>query len=197
MSNDPDQIREQIEITRGTLSSDVDTLAETVRPGNVARRQLDRVRGAAGGTRDKIMGTAADLGSTGGSAASDAAASSREAVRTTPDRVKAKTEGNPLAAGMIAFGVGWLAASLTPATRPERQAATKAKEHASTVTEPAGDVAKQVGSNLRASAGQAVDAVKSTGADAADTVRSEARSTVEDVKDQGAQATQAVRDTRS
>jgi hypothetical protein len=98
MSNDPDQIRERIETTRGTLSTDVDTLAGAVQPGNLARRQVDKIRGAVGG----------------------------------------QTQGNPLAAGLIAFGVGWLAASLIPASRPEQQAAAKAKEHASVVTHQEG-----------------------------------------------------------
>ena len=40
MSTDPDQIREEIRLTRGELSSDVNALAEGVKPGNVARRQV-------------------------------------------------------------------------------------------------------------------------------------------------------------
>jgi len=60
MSNDPAVIREEIELTRTTLSTDVNQLAETVRPANVARRQVDKVRGAATNTKDRIMGTAYD-----------------------------------------------------------------------------------------------------------------------------------------
>jgi hypothetical protein len=204
MSNDPDQIREQIEVTRGTLSSDVNALTDQVRPGNVARRQVDKVRGVAGSTKDKIMGTASDLGSgasdlssSGSSAVGDAAASSRQAVQAAPGAVKAQTQGNPLAAGLIAFGAGWLVASLIPATRQEQRAATKVKENASVVTEPVTDAAKEVGGNLQAPAQDAVAAVKSTAVDAADTVRSEGTSAVQDVKDQGVEAKQAVQDTRA
>lgn len=53
MSNDPDQIRQDIERTQGNLSYNVDQLTETVRPGNVARRQADKVAGAATGLKDK------------------------------------------------------------------------------------------------------------------------------------------------
>ena len=148
MSNDPDQIREQIQVTRGTLSSDVNTLADTVRPGNVARRQVDKVRSV----------------------------------------------GNPLAAGLIAFGTGWLVASLIPSSGPEQRAATKARENASVLTEPLGEAAGQVGSNLRGPAQEAADAVKATAAEAAASVRSEGVSAVQDVKDVG---TEAVPDTRS
>lgn len=204
MSNDPEQIRERIEITRGTLSADVNTLADTVRPGNVARRQVDKVRGVASSTKEKIMGTASDLGSSasdlgtsGGSALSDAATSSQQAVKAAPGTVKAQTQGNPLAAGLIAFGAGWLVASLIPATRAEQRAATTAKENASVVTEPISDAAGQVGSNLQAPAQEAVDTVRSAATDAADTVRSEGTSAVHDVKDQSVEAKQAVQDTRA
>lgn len=37
MTNDPELIKAEIEVTRAELSRDVDTLAETARPGNVVR----------------------------------------------------------------------------------------------------------------------------------------------------------------
>ena len=48
ISNDPDEIRADIERTRGTLSNDVDDLAESVKPKSVARRQVDKVKDAVG-----------------------------------------------------------------------------------------------------------------------------------------------------
>ena len=45
MTNNPDEIRREIEDTRGRLSSDVNALTETVSPSNVARRQADKVAG--------------------------------------------------------------------------------------------------------------------------------------------------------
>ena len=44
-SNDPDEIRADIERTRAALSSDVDDLAESVKPKNVAERQVGKVEG--------------------------------------------------------------------------------------------------------------------------------------------------------
>jgi len=41
-SNDPDEIRADIERTRATLSNDVDDLAESVKPKSVAQRQVTR-----------------------------------------------------------------------------------------------------------------------------------------------------------
>lgn len=56
MSNDPEQIRAEIAATRGELSSNVNALTESVKPGNAARRQADRVTGAVAGLKDCVMG---------------------------------------------------------------------------------------------------------------------------------------------
>jgi hypothetical protein len=196
-SNDPAVIREEIEVTRATLSADVNDLADTVRPANVARRQVDKVRGAATSAKDTVMGKASDLGSAGSSAVGDAASSTQDAITHSPDAVKSRAAGNPLAAGLIAFGAGWLVASLIPASRTEQTAATKAKENASVLTDKASDAAQEVGDHLKEPAQQAVQSVKSTAVDAADTVRSEGASAAADVKDQSVQAKEQVQQSRS
>ena len=43
MSDDPKVLRRQIEQTRSDLSRDVDALGEAASPGNVARRQAEKV----------------------------------------------------------------------------------------------------------------------------------------------------------
>ncbi|MFB0840543.1 hypothetical protein ACETK3_21425, partial [Arthrobacter sp. E44] len=48
-------------------------------------------------------------------------------VSAAPDQVKAKTAGNPLAAGLIAFGAGLLVSSLIPPSQKEREAADQLK----------------------------------------------------------------------
>jgi hypothetical protein len=93
-----------------------------------------------------------------------------------------------LAAGVIAFGAGWLIASLLPATEKEQRAATavkdKASEHSDTLTAPLKDAAE----NLREPAQQAAESVKSSAADAASTVKDETRSATGDVAGQAKQA---------
>src|ERR1700712_1368692 len=98
--SDPDQIRAEIERTRGNLSADVNALTDSVSPGNVARRQADKARGAAVGVKEKVMGTAAGAGSRTSSAASSVS----DSISGAPDTVTVHTRGNPLAAGLIALG---------------------------------------------------------------------------------------------
>jgi hypothetical protein len=59
-SNDPDQIRREIEQTQATRSSDVDALTEKVSPAAIAQRRVDRVRGTASRWKDKVMGSDTD-----------------------------------------------------------------------------------------------------------------------------------------
>ena len=59
-TSDPEEIRADIERTRTELSRDVDALGEKVKPGNVARRQVDRVRSGVTSVKDRVMGTAHD-----------------------------------------------------------------------------------------------------------------------------------------
>ncbi len=60
-SNDPDEIRADIERTRAALSNDVDELAETVKPKNVAQRQVDKVKEAASNVKERVMGSNDDI----------------------------------------------------------------------------------------------------------------------------------------
>jgi Protein of unknown function (DUF3618) len=59
MSSDPEQIRDEMEITRRSLSSDVNALADRVRPAPAARRQAGRLRRAAARFRDRVRAVAA------------------------------------------------------------------------------------------------------------------------------------------
>src|SRR5690606_7897925 len=127
----PDQIRADIERTRHELSSDVDALAEKVTPSQVARRQTDRVKETVGGWKDRVMGSAdeattqlSDRAHGAGEAVRSNVQDAADAAKGAPEEVSRRTRGNPLAAGLIAVGAGWLLASLLPATQQEKRAAT-------------------------------------------------------------------------
>ncbi len=60
-SNDPDEIRAEIERTRAALSDDVDALADTANPKNIARRQVDKAKGRLSDVKDRVMGVGDDV----------------------------------------------------------------------------------------------------------------------------------------
>lgn len=184
----PDQIRADIERTRATLSNDVDAMAEKVTPSKVAHRQVDKVKDAVGGVRDRVMGSAEDSGAQLSGHASDARDSLRstaddasQAARRAPQEVKRRTQGNPLAAGVIALGIGWLAASLIPASDKEQQLASRLEEKAQPVLDDVKDQAKSVAGELKEPAQNAATTVKDSAADSAQTVKAEGRSRKDDV----------------
>jgi hypothetical protein len=214
-SSDPDVIRRQIEDTRRELSYDVDALNEKVNPARVMDRRVTAAKGRITRAKEKVMGTASGttstaqykasnaVGSVQGAASSaassvqDAASSATDsvqnaastavgAVQQAPDTIVRQTQGNPLAAGLIAFGVGWLVSSILPASEKEKQLAQQAetaiRENKDALLEPAKQAAQEVGEQLKPAAQQAVESVKATAQDAATTVAEEGKSAAADVQ---------------
>ena len=202
-SSDPDVIRRQIEDTRRELSYDVDALNEKVNPTRVVDRRVSAAKGRFSGIKDKVMGSAQSTHSSARGTASntagsvqDAASSAARAVQQAPDTITRQAQGNPLAAGLIAFGVGWLVSSLLPASEKEQQLASQAesavREHKDTLLEPAKQAAQEMGDQLKPAAQQAVEEVKSTAQDAVGTVKEEGQSAASDVQGQAQQSKQTV-----
>ena len=153
MGSRPEELRAEIDMTREELAYDVDRLADRTVPTRVAGRKwegaktrvrsvTDRVMGARDQAKDKAAsagGTVQDTASRAGDKAQeaasrvgekaqDAAHSVADTVRQTPDTVVRQTQGNPLAVGLIAFGIGLLTASLLPETEAEKRAETAKKD---------------------------------------------------------------------
>jgi hypothetical protein len=195
MSNNPEEIKRDIEATREELSRDVDALSEKVSPARVLERRVDKAKGAVGGVKDKVMGVASTSGGNSGglSTAQDKVSSAASTVADTassaPEVARSKTRGNPLAAGLIAFGVGWLASSLLPATQKEQDVAVavrdKANEHADAIKQPLADAANDMKDNMREPVQHAAESVKSTAQDGAANVQDEARSAARDTQVSG------------
>jgi hypothetical protein len=213
-SSDPDVIRRQIEDTRRELSYDVDALNEKVNPTRVVDRRVSSAKGKVRGMKDKVMGTASDttsnaqgmasdvagsaqdMASTAASSVQGAASSAASAVQQAPDMVMRQAQGNPLAAGLIAFGVGWLVSSLVPVSDKETQLAQQAesalREHKDALLEPAKQAGQHMADELKPAAQQAVEEVKSTAQDAASTVKDQGQSAVQDVQGQAQQSKETV-----
>jgi hypothetical protein len=189
-SQDPDQIRAEIEQTRANLSDNVNALTDTVTPSHIAKRQVGKARGAMVSARDKVMGTTSDLGAQ----ASDRASTIGDAVTGAPSAVTSRTAGSPLAAGLIAVGVGWLVGSLMPASSVEKQAAAQVKDAAAPVV---GDAAKEVADHLKQPAQDAVESVKETATSAMEAVQDEGASAAKDVQGKAADAKDAVQSSAS
>jgi cell division septum initiation protein DivIVA len=210
MTSDPDQIRSSIEQTQQHLSADVDALAEKVSPPRIMERRVQQTRSAMTNFKDAIMGNTADATSAIGGTASSVAGSAKDMAGSAkdvagsakdtmaakassaggmagsvPEQARQRARGNPLAAGLIAFGAGWLLSSLLPATEREQQAAAELKDLAAEKGGPVKEQLSQAGQeatqSLRESAQQRAQSVKETATGAASTVAGEAQSQSSDL----------------
>jgi hypothetical protein len=183
MSN-PDQIQRDIERTRSELSTDVDRLSEKVSPSKVVGRRVDRLRGRASSVKDRVMGSSpSGTGLRGsGDSISSAASTVGDAVSGVPQQVRQQTQGNPLAAGVIAFGVGWLLASLAPPADVEQRLAEQAEAKAKDLAEPVKQTGQQMAEDMKQPVQESIEQVKSTATDAAQDTVDQTRSAADDVK---------------
>ncbi len=201
MAQEPDQLRQDIENTRAKMTRDVDLLAEKTSPTKVAQRRWNSVKEKVMGSTDHARHAASDTGSSAvstvqdkasqlGDVASEKAHDAADAVRNAPQAVAAQTQGNPLAAGIIAFGVGMLAATLIPVTDVEKRAGQQLKDNSGDLTDKVKDIATDMKDDLSGTVQHAVGEVKATATDAAQTTKDQAQSSAQDVKDQTQQAAQ-------
>lgn len=168
------ELRHDIEETRARMTGTVDAIEDRVSPGRVIDRRMAGVRRASTRLRHRMMGAprhmassagsgtrqagerVAEAGSSAAETASSAASTMREQVAEIPERIEHGVEGNPLAVGAVAFGVGVLVGSLPPA-------ADKEAELAGQIVEPLQEEARSMGQEVaRAAKEGAQEAVGQT-----------------------------------
>lgn len=182
------EINRGIEQTRAHLSQNLDELGDKVSPSQVMERRKQAAKGRLLGMKDRVMGSAKGAGSSAGSSASDAVHGIGDSASGAVQSVQEKTEGNPLAAGLIAFGAGMLLSSLFPATRAEQRVAQQgldaAKEHGQPVLDEARSMASDVGAQLKETAAAGAEEVKASAQESAQHLKEDARDSAQQVKDE-------------
>jgi Protein of unknown function (DUF3618) len=185
----PEEIQADIERTRADLSTNVDRLSEKVTPGKVLGRRVDSVKSGAASLRDRVMGSS-DTGSGRGSSSGGGAVESvtgklsdlGSAAGSAPQAVRDRAQGNPLAVGLIAFGVGWLLSSAAPASQAEQQLAGTAEAKAKELAEPLKQTGQEIAENLKEPVQESVQQVKDSATQAAQDTAEHAKSAADDVK---------------
>lgn len=176
----PDDLRREIARTRADMDRTLAAIEERVSPSRIKDRQVDRFRGRWERTREAVMGSADDgpgLGDRAGQVsdqmgghaselgdrASETAHQLADSTREAPQRLEETTRGNPIATGLVAFGLGAIAGSLAPASTPERKVAQGLREEfeepVRAELQSAGEEMKQ---DLQSHAEQAVQETKET-----------------------------------
>jgi uncharacterized protein YjbJ (UPF0337 family) len=198
----PEDLRHDIARTRADMDQTLAQIEDRVSPSRIRDRQVDRVRGRWERARTAVMGSegpdAQQRASQVSGRAGDAAQQAAERAKQTPERMEEMTRGNPLAAGLIAFGLGARGGSLAPSSAPERQLASglrdEFEEPVKGELQAAGDGMKQ---DLQEHAQHAVEETKRTAQDAADRTTDEARGRAEQVRGEAERAADNVQEQRT
>jgi Protein of unknown function (DUF3618) len=198
----PEELRREIERTRHELSQDLDAIGDRVRPGRIVERRRNRLRGRVVSLRERVMGVPAAVGSTvsehtpsmpSAGGVSDRVGGAGEALRSAPETARSTAQGNPLLAGAVAFGAGFVAAAIFKGSEAEARAATTLQEKAQPLKEEAQNVAREVASGLQEPASQAASSLKETAASGAESVKEAAQSSAQQTKEAGQSAVEDVK----
>jgi gas vesicle protein len=155
--------------------------------------------------RERVMGTADDVKTSANDTVHSGVATTQhgaeqlaETARELPgqarDQVRTQTQGNPLAAGLIAFGGGLLTAYMFPTSQVERRAAGQVREAAEPAVRDLKETGRSVAEDLKDTAAQAADEVKQTASSSAQRIADDAKDAADDVRSHASSATETVGD---
>lgn len=200
MGKNSSDVRHDIDMTRREMAGTIDELADRASPRRVVNRRRQRAAERLHSMRTAVMGEpdggfGPEAGGGGLAGAREMAGSARGAVEGTgeqiagqarhaPDIAKRKAQGNPIAAGLIAFGGGLLASSLLPATEPEQRAAKTLKERTEPLQEEMRQAGQEVAEQVSSSAKERAEEVKQTSTEATEAVKGRAQSSAQQVQEE-------------
>lgn len=185
-ADEPARIRDEIRMTRTRMDDTLYELEDRVAPSRVAERSKARMKARWTDLRSNVMGSVDDRtpspSSSGGTSSSsrgvgDVASDAADQARQAPQQVKQKTRGNPLAAGMIAFGVGALVSALLPESDQEQQLVEDAADKVD-LQQVRGEVeqaAQDVREPVRERSQEGMEDLKQTASDHASELQDEAQ----------------------
>jgi uncharacterized protein YjbJ (UPF0337 family) len=191
-----DKVKDAVAGVKDKIMGAADTATSKVQDtvGSTTSTVHDKVSSGASHTGDALHSTGESLHGAKDNVAAKLSGAGT-AISQAPAQVKAQAQGNPLAAGLIAFGAGMLLSSLIPASTKEREAADQLKTAAQPLAGKVTEAAKGVVQDLKEPAQEAVENVKAAAADGAQNVRAEGQGAVSDVKDRAADAKDNVQNT--
>lgn len=186
------ELRQEIAQQRARMGETLDQIGERISPERIIERRKDAMRARWNSTREAVMGSpdydeggARSLRARAGEAGStvtDTARSAAERAQQAPEELTQQVAGNPLAAGLIAFGAGLLAATLFPPSRTEKDIAGQIQPAFDGAKEYAREVAEDVASEAREQGRQAFEDVKASGSEATRQVKEQVAESTEETQ---------------
>lgn len=204
-SDDPEEIRRDIAGTRHDMEGTLEALNDRVNPQRVYERRSGRARRRWASFRESVMGSDDTAGSSRSLSdrtpdvdVSGRAQQAKQTVSDAPDAARRRTRGNPLAAGMIAFGIGALIGGSLPESDAERRLAREADDKLDLqgTQQRLTERAQQTGQDLKGEAQTKAQDLRGTAQDAAQDVKGGAQQEGQRVRDDAQQSGQRLQDQR-
>ena len=152
-------------------------------------RRKNRMTNGLRTAKDRIFGSASDAGG----AVADTAGTAVDAVRSAPDAAMTQTQGKPVVAGAVAFGVGFLVAAAFPPSEVEEQAASKVIDKAEPLKEQLTAAGQDVAEHLKEAATEAAAQVKDAATTGGEQVAEIAKDAAQHTKEASTDAAEQVR----
>lgn len=203
-----DQLRNDIDRRRERISRNVDAVTNRVSPRRVVARGTYGIRRRVIDLKDDLMGNdtteypwqekdrgardtmeqarqrASESMSDIADMASEKVHEAQEAMADVPHMVRRQTRGNPIAAGLVAFGSGLLIASAFGPTSAERKAARAAQPVVGEAIEEAKEAGRDITEEMKDSSKRSVEEVRDEARDAGERLRSEASEAITTATDE-------------
>jgi Protein of unknown function (DUF3618) len=184
MGQSAEELRHEIAGTRENLGHTVDQISDQVSPARIVARRKERVRSRWASTKNSLVGNAADVRSSSGVVGTK--------VGQTPRMALEETQGRPMVAGAVAFGLGFLAAAVFPGSQSEGRLAQKVQDVAQPAVDHLKQTSQEAATALEEPARQAAQQVKDTATAGVSQVQAAAQDAAGDTKDAARHASQQV-----
>ena len=171
MAQNATELQSKMSHQRSALSEDLDALGDRLSPRRITERRKAAVTGAVHSMRERVMGTA-DSATT---ATSHMVTEAAGKVGDAPEVARRQVQGNPLAAGVLAFAAGLVVAAVIPETEREQEMAQRIQPQMEQVAGEVGRAAQDSAQHLQPAAQSAVEHVKDQAQESAGHVKDQAQ----------------------
>ena len=180
MGSSENELKQEAQTQRARMSETLEAIGDRVSPERMVERRKAAIGQSVRKVKDTVMGSRdyeeprlAHMRDQAGNAVSSAA----ERVQHTPDMIANQARGNPLAAGVVAFGAGMLLATLFPETPTEHRLLDAAQPQMQQAAEGLKEAGKELAEDAKQHGQDAAEELKSAGSDAASSVKDQLQTT--------------------
>jgi hypothetical protein len=185
------ELKREADEQRARMGETLEAIGDRLSPPRMVERRKAAVGQTFRNAKERVMGSPSyqepgqSLTSRAGdavSSAGDTLQSAAQKVQHAPEALADQARGNPIAAGIVAFGAGLLMATAFPKSSTEQRLVGEAQPQLQRAAEELKGAGRDIASDARDEAMRATEAVKSAGSDAASTVKDQARTSAEQVR---------------